>query len=147
MTTTKIPLYIEFILSDESYAFSIDSIQEIIRHQAMTDIPNVMQAIRGVINLRGSIIPIFSLRSLFNQPLVDETKQTRIIIVQVGSKTVGLVVDRVCQVVAFSEIKPISEPFGDQGRPYLCSVGKLDSRYIGILDVNELFGKGAGTYE
>jgi purine-binding chemotaxis protein CheW len=140
--TTKTPLYIEFIQSGESYAFSIESIQEIIKLQAITDIPNVEQSLRGVTNLRGSIIPIFSLRSLFHQEPTEDTKLTRIIIVQVGSKTAGLVVDRVCQVVAFSEIKAISEPFGDQQRPYLSSIGQTDNRYIAILNVNELFKKG-----
>ncbi|MFK7696267.1 chemotaxis protein CheW [Paenibacillus sp. HJGM_3] len=141
MTTTSTSLYIEFELGSERYAFSISSIQEIIRLQAMTDIPNAMPAIRGVINLRGSIIPIFSLRALFNQHPAADTKETRIIIVQAGHKTVGLSVDRVCQVVSFSEIKPGSESFGDRDRPLLSSIGRVDNRYVGILDVQELFSK------
>lgn len=139
MTTTVTPLYVECQIGDEHYAFSISYIQEIIKMHEYTVLPGNKKNLRGVINLRGIIIPIYCLRSMLQLRPVADTKHTRIMIVHLAGKTLGLVVDCVSRVVGFTEVKPVSEEFGSQGNIFLQAIGEYDGSFVGILDVQELF--------
>ncbi|GGA08918.1 hypothetical protein GCM10008018_63190 [Paenibacillus marchantiophytorum] len=148
MTTTTItPLYVECQIKQEYYAFSIVYIQEIIKMHEITVLPGANKNLRGVINLRGHIIPIYCLRSMLQLRTELDTKQTRIVIVNLAGKTLGLVVDCVSRVLRFSETKPVSEEFGHKGRVYLHGIGQYEDRFIGILDVQELFLQEVRGYE
>ncbi|MNV72938.1 Chemotaxis protein CheW [compost metagenome] len=139
MTTTVTPLYVECQIQQEHYAFSISYIQEIIKMHEYTVLPGNKKNLRGVINLRGIIIPIYCLRSMLQIKPVEDTKHTRIMIVHLAGKTLGLVVDCVSRVVGFTEVKPVSEEFGSQGNIFLQAIGEYDGSFVGILDVQELF--------
>ncbi|NQX68985.1 purine-binding chemotaxis protein CheW [Paenibacillus alba] len=138
-TSTLPPLYVECQIKHEYYAFSIMHIQEIIKMHDITVLPGGNPRLRGVINLRGHIIPIYCLRSMLQLRPEADTKQTRIMIVNLSGKTVGLIVDGVSRVIRFAETKPVSEEFGHQGRVYLQAIGQSEDRFVGILDVQELF--------
>ncbi|WNR42673.1 chemotaxis protein CheW [Paenibacillus roseipurpureus] len=148
MTTTKVtPLYVECLIQQEHYAFSISTIQEIIPMHEVTVLPGKKKNLRGVINLRGNIIPIYCLRSMLNIPSIANTKHTRIIIAQLAGKTLGLVVDCVSRVIGFSEVKPVTEQFGHKGNIFLHAIGELEGNFVGILDMQELFLQEVRGYE
>ena len=91
--------YLTFLLEDQEYGLEIYKIQEIRGYSAITPIPNVPAHVRGVMNLRGAVLPVVDLRMKFNLPKVEYNKFTVIVIVSVGDKMVGLLVDAVSDVL------------------------------------------------
>ena len=91
--------YLTFVLADETYGVDILKVQEIRGWQEVTTIPNAPPHIRGVMNLRGAIVPILDLRRRFTMPEVDLTPNTVVIVVNVLGRTIGMVVDGVSDVV------------------------------------------------
>src|SRR3954447_12846350 len=91
--------FVGFRLDDEDYAIAITKIQEIIVMKPITRIPQMPAFIEGLINLRGSVIPIINLRTLFGLPACEIDDETRTIIVNVGDRTIGYIVDEVTQVM------------------------------------------------
>ena len=92
--------FVGFRLGGEDYAIAITKIQEIIVMKPITRIPQVPDYIEGLINLRGSVIPVVNLRTLFGLPVRQLDDETRTIIVNVGDRTIGYIVDEVTQVTA-----------------------------------------------
>src|SRR3990172_1896858 len=86
-----------FEVSNESFGIDINAVQEIIRVQAITDVPKAPAHVKGIINLRGKVIPVLDLRGKFGLPQTDETKATRIVVVEVAGTTVGMIVDGVSE--------------------------------------------------
>lgn len=130
-----------FRLDNEDYAIAITKIQEIILIKPITRIPQVPDFIEGLINLRGSVIPIVNLRKrfgLFPRELDDET---RIIVVNVHDKTVGCIVDAVTQVMRINRDQIQPPPLGvlAVNHQYLAGLAKLDDRLMIILDIEKLF--------
>ncbi|UUZ90288.1 chemotaxis protein CheW [Paenibacillus sp. P25] len=111
--------YVEFGMGEEQYAIRIQDIHEIIRMQEITQIPSVRSYVKGIISLRGKIVPVISLRSVFRQEEKAYSKSTRIILVHHGEDPVGIIVDRVHKVIAFSNIQPPRNG-GRGGRPFHC---------------------------
>jgi purine-binding chemotaxis protein CheW len=97
-----------FRLMDDLYAVDIMRIKEIIRPQRLTNLPKAPPFIEGVINLRGSVIPVVDLRKRFEMPARTDGSSTRLLIVRLASQTIGLVVDDVTEVITVpaSDIKP-----------------------------------------
>ncbi len=97
-----------FRLIDDLYAVDIMRIKEIIRPQRLTNLPKAPSFIDGVINLRGSVIPVVDLRKRFDMPARDPGSSTRLLIVRLSAQTIGLVVDDVTEVITVpvSDIKP-----------------------------------------
>jgi purine-binding chemotaxis protein CheW len=99
--------YLTFALGHESYGIPVAKIREIIRMQDITAIPKVPDYVKGVINLRGTIIPVIDLRAKFSLPQVEITERTCIVVVQVQTETaissMGLIVDQVEEVIQFEE--------------------------------------------
>lgn len=128
-----------FKLGAEHYAIDILKVQEIRGYEAATRIANAPQAVKGVINLRGNIVPIIDLRIRFNLPQSSYDSFTVVIIVNVGTRVVGMVVDGVSDVVSLS-------PDQIQPRPTMAAVnqscitglGTLDDRMLILLDVQAL---------
>lgn len=130
--------FVEFGIAGENYALPIADIQEIIRVQSVTEIPNVRHYVRGVMNLRGRIVPIISLRKLFG--IADDTlsKQTRIIVVNHKEESVGIIVDLVNKVTTFSDIQPPPERIGGISGAYFSGIGLTDNGLVGIMKLDEL---------
>lgn len=130
---------VSFHLAGEEYAIEILRVQEIIRMQDLTRVPNSPAFVEGVINLRGRVIPIVSLRKRFGLDPIPADKNTRIVVVEVHGTVVGLVVDSVSEVLRIS-VDTIEPPprFGKVEREYVSGVGKLENRLLLLLDVDYL---------
>ncbi len=84
-----------FNLSDEAYGVNIGSVRETIRMQAITQVPRTPDYVEGVINLRGKVIPVVDMRKRFGFPVVEPTKDTRIVVIDIGGSDIGATVDAV----------------------------------------------------
>ncbi|MBD5465407.1 MAG: purine-binding chemotaxis protein CheW [Lachnospiraceae bacterium] len=131
-------------LNDEQYGIDIKYIDNIIRMQQIYRVPKVQQYIKGVINLRGEVIPVISIRAKMGFEQVAETKATRIIIVKIdGSDTVGLIVDEVKEVVTLeaSQVEKVSYDAKEEKPNYVPAVGKDKGELISLLDLHTLFAE------
>jgi purine-binding chemotaxis protein CheW len=132
---------IGFRLDEEDYAVAIRTIQEIILMKPITRLPQAPGSIEGLINLRGTVIPIVSLRKRFGLPprLFDD--ETRTVVVNTHGKTVGLVVDEVTQVMRITgeQIQPVPISVTAAARQYVSGLAKLEDRLVIILDIDKLF--------
>lgn len=129
---------VTFQLGKEEYGVEIASVQEIIRASDITPVPGAPTHVRGVINLRGKIIPVVDLRQRFALPPVDSSDAQRIIVVELGQKRIGMLVDSVSQVIKVpsSVVEEMPEEATSIDQNYIKGVGKLESRLIIILDLN-----------
>jgi len=130
---------VTFQLGKEEYGIEIASVQEIIRATDITPVPGASSHVRGVINLRGKIIPVVDLRTRFGLPQAEASDAQRIVVVELGPKRIGMLVDSVSQVikVPLEVIEEMPEEAVSVDENYIKGVGKLDSRLIIILDLNK----------
>jgi len=134
--------YLTFFLADEEYAVGIQRVKEIIEYTAITKVPKVPMWIRGVINLRGNVVPVVDLAVRFGMEERTVTKTTCIVIVEVQQDSeravMGVIADAVNQVIDFAP-KDIEEPpaFGTRVRlEYLFGMGKLGKKFALILNID-----------
>lgn len=130
-----------FRLDNEDYAIAITKIQEIILMKPITRLPQVPGFIEGLINLRGSVIPIVNLRKRFGLAPRELDDETRTIVVNIQDKTVGCIVDAVTQVMRINKDQIQPPPLGvlAVNHHYLAGLAKLDDRLLIILDIDKLF--------
>lgn len=138
MQVTDVVQYVEFGIDDETYALKILEIQEIIRIQEMTEIPNCRFYVKGIINLRGKLVPVISLRLLLDFEEAEFTKASRIIIVGHNEEAVGIIVDRVNKVTTFQDIHPPPVRIGGINGSYVKAIGVSKSGLVGILKLDEV---------
>jgi purine-binding chemotaxis protein CheW len=138
MQVTAEEQYVEFGIDIEEYAIRIQDIHEIIKIQDITQIPNVMPYVKGVINLRGKVVPVISLRNLFQLTEKEYSKHTRIVVVRHQEDTVGIIVDRVSKVTTFSDIQPPPERVGGIDGNYFVGIGLTQSSLVGILKLDQV---------
>jgi purine-binding chemotaxis protein CheW len=129
---------VTFQLGREEYGIEIANVQEIIRAADITPVPGAQAHVRGVINLRGRIIPVVDLRIRFSLPLAEVNDAQRIIVVEVGHKRIGMLVDSVSQVLRIPEgiVEEMPEEVVSLEADFIRGVGKLDNRLIIILDLD-----------
>ncbi len=129
---------VAFTLGREEYGVEINSVQEIIRAADITPVPGAPVHVTGVINLRGKIIPVVDLRRRFGLPEIEANEEQRIIIVEIGEKRLGMLVDGVSQVIRIPSavIEEIPEEATTLDENYIKGIGKLEGRLIVILDLN-----------
>jgi purine-binding chemotaxis protein CheW len=130
--------YVEFGIELERYAIRIEEIHEIIKMPEISEILNVLSYVKGVINLRGKIIPVISLRNLFNFEENGDSNSTRIMVVNHREETVGVIVDRVNKVATFSDIQPPPEYVGGIDRNLFAGIGLTGDGLVGILKLDEI---------
>lgn len=133
--------YLTFFLGNEQYGIAIERIKEIIAMMKITSVPKIPPYMRGVINLRGSIIPIIDIRLRFAMDSREADIHTAIIIVEVEKVNIGFIVDRV-EEVASIDTANLSEPpkFGSQiDTDFISSVAQIEENVVMILDVLKLF--------
>ncbi|NCO66341.1 MAG: chemotaxis protein CheW [Candidatus Aquicultor secundus] len=128
-----------FEVGNEAFGIDISSVQEIIRFQQITDVPRAPMHVKGVINLRGKVIPIIDLRDKFGLAQTEETKSSRIVVVDVLGSTVGMIVDAVSEVLRIGTDQ-IESPSSiiESYEKYLRGIGRLDERLILLLDLERL---------
>ena len=137
-------LYLTFSLAEEVYGLEILAVQEIIQLVPTTAIPKTPSYVRGVVNLRGKVIPVVDLRAKFGMDPVEDTGQTCIIVVQVAgagrSTTMGVVVDRVAEVieVSASQIEPPPSFGSAVDTDFLLGMGKVGDTVVMLLDIRRV---------
>ncbi|MBI5237462.1 MAG: chemotaxis protein CheW [Deltaproteobacteria bacterium] len=131
---------VTFRLGQEEYSLDILRVQEIIRYIDLTRVPRAPEFVEGVINLRGRVIPVLDLRNRFGLPDAGKNEDTRIIVVDIDDKTIGLKVDAVSEVLRLSSdtVEPPPSLVMDGSSEYIMGVGKVDQRLIILLDVSKL---------
>lgn len=130
-----------FRLANEYYGVDIGAVNTIIRMQEITEIPQTPHFVEGVINLRGSIIPVIDLRKRFDLPTEPVTKASRVVVVESGGQMIGMVVDAVAETLRLSvgDIEPPSPVIASSvDAEYLRGVGKQDSRLVILLDLDRV---------
>jgi purine-binding chemotaxis protein CheW len=129
-----------FFLDREEYGVDVRQVQEIRRMSEITSVPRAPEFVRGVINLRGRILPVLDLKRKLGLGAVEAGRATRIVVVRVGERLLGLLVDGASQVlkVAVSRIEPPPEEVLEKGGDYIRGVAKLDDRLIILVDLGRL---------
>lgn len=144
-TLAKPGKYLSFVLGGEEYGLEILKVQEIIGIMDVTRVPRTPGYVRGVINLRGRVIPVVDLRGKFQMNAINDTEKTCVIVVQVTrddqTVTMGVIVDEVSEVLSFTQeqIEP-SPSFGggmDEAE-YITGMGKLGKKVVILLDVDKV---------
>lgn len=132
--------FLTFQLGNESYGLEILKVRDIIGVKDLTPIPHAPEYIKGVMNLRGKIIPVMELRRKFNLPSVEDTKRTCIIVVQVDHLEMGLKVDSVYDVIDLSdEAREPAPDFGAQVEiKFILGMGKTENGVCILLDIKNI---------
>ncbi|APX92999.1 chemotaxis protein CheW [Halomonas sp. 1513] len=132
--------FLVFSLGEEEYAVDILKVQEIRGYENVTRIANAPDFIKGVTNLRGVIVPIVDLRIKFHLDSVEYGGQTVVIVVNVGERVVGIVVDGVSDVMSLTpeQIKPAPEFGVTLSSDYLSGLGSLEDRMLVLVDIEKL---------
>ncbi len=145
--TTDGNQYLTFTLGAEEYGVEILKVQEIKGYSAITPIPNTPAYVKGVMNLRGSIIPIVDLRAKLAMAETAYNQFTVIIVVRVGLKTVGLVVDAVSDVLNIPAQDIQATPdFGAQvDARFISGMAKAGDRLVVLLDIDKVLGAELGA--
>ena len=128
-----------FRIGNETYGVRIGSVREIVRVPEITSVPNAPEAVEGVINLRGKIIPVMDLRKRFGAAAKSD-KKNRILVVELENKLLGLIVSAASEVLKIppSEIEAPGSVFAEGESSYVTGVGKLKGRLIILLDIARL---------
>lgn len=129
-----------FRLGEDLYAADIMRIKEIIRLQKLTSLPKAPAFVEGVLNLRGTVIPVVDLRKRFDLPAVSHSRDTRLLIVSVGKQLLGLVVDEVTEVISIpvKDIKPSPQLARGVGAEYLVGVCLARDSLIMLLNLDRI---------
>lgn len=132
-----------FYLADESYAISINMVKEIIPLQPVTRIPGTPLSVEGVINLRGSVVPIVDLRKRFQFKTIERKKENRIMVLACKGAEVGVIVDSVTEVIKIpaGSIEPASNVFMDEHLEHLLGIIKLPGRLLILLDMDQVLSQ------
>ena len=142
--SAEIAQYLTFLLSGEMYAVGILNVKEIIEYGQLTEIPMMPAFIRGVINLRGSVVPVIDLSARFGGQQTEVSRRTCIVIIEIGSEEerhdIGVVVDAVSEVleVSAADIEP-APSFGAKIRAdFIDGMGKIGGKFVIILDIQRV---------
>jgi purine-binding chemotaxis protein CheW len=135
---------VSFKIGAEEFGVEILKVQEINRMLEVTRVPNTPHYVEGVINLRGKVIPIIDLRSRFGLERRMHDSHTRVVVVEVGGKTVGFVVDSVQEVLRIrsSVTEPPPDIVAGINSGFITAVGKLEDRLLILLDLEKIVAVG-----
>ena len=134
---------VSFTLAKELYGIEITKVREIILIAEITRIPETPHFLKGLINLRSTVIPVIDLRARFGLPEGELSDESRIMVLQARGKTIGIVVDAVSEVlrVKQEQIAPPPPTVAGLGRDYLSGLVKLDGRLLILLDIDRIFNE------
>ena len=137
--------FLTFCLGQEEYGIEILDVQEIKGYSPVTPIPNAPSHVKGLMNLRGAVVPVVDLRARFGMSAQDYTPFTVIIVVKVGHKVVGLIVDAVSDVldVNADQLEATPDCGAAVDTSFLTGIAHSGERLIGLLQVERVAGVGA----
>jgi purine-binding chemotaxis protein CheW len=132
--------FLAFRLGEEEYGIDIQKVQELRGYDAVTRIANSPDFIKGVVNLRGIIVPIVDMRIKFNLGTPTYDQFTVVIILSIAGRTIGMVVDSVSDVItlAADQVKPAPEMGAALNTDYLIGLGAVDQRMLILVDIDKL---------
>lgn len=132
--------YLIFTEGNEYYGIEIKTVTEIIGIQPITEVPELPEYIRGIINLRGKIIPVMDVRVRFNKPFQDYNDRTCIIVIEIQDISIGLIVDSVSEVAVIPDSEIVPPPEVNKGsNKFIKGIGKIGNEVKLILDCDQLF--------
>jgi purine-binding chemotaxis protein CheW len=140
--TTRLREFLAFKLGDEEYGIDILRVQEIRSYEEPTQIANAPAFIKGVVNLRGVIVPIIDMRLKFNLAQANYDAFTVVIVLNIGSRVVGMVVDAVSDVITLQpdQLRPVPEFSAAVASDHILAIGVVDRRMLILIDIEQLMG-------
>ena len=137
--------FLSFVVHEELFAVNVQKVLEVLQQQHITRVPNAPDYIKGIINFRGEVVPVFETRTKFNLPQREEDKEYVIIVLDLSNDTdffrVGAIVDKVKDVINIedTEIKPVPAMSKDFDSSFLKGIFKLQDNFIMLLDIDKIF--------
>ena len=142
LTTLQLTKFVTFKSGNETYGIKIDYVNEIIAYQEITEVPECEDYMKGLINLRGKIVPVIDVRIRFKQEPFPYTDRTCIIVIHYKQNTVGLIVEKIAEVVELAEENIIPSPSigkADHAQnKYVYAIGKMGNEVKLLLDPDRL---------
>lgn len=138
--TTQVREFLAFKLGSEEYGIDILRVQEIRSYEEPTRIANAPSFIKGVVNLRGVIVPIIDMRVKFNLPQVQYDAFTVVIVLNIGNRVVGMVVDAVSDVITLTseQLRPVPEFSSVIPSDHIMAIGAVEERMLILVDIAKL---------
>lgn len=137
---SEIQQYVTFSINDQIYGIEILKIKEVVSHQEITPLPNMQGFVKGIINLRGTILPVFDLRAKFHLPETTCTPRLTIMVLEISGRIMGVIADEISGVVevipqevqAASDLPPNIQP------EYIKGIGKQEQEIVVLLNVDRI---------
>ena len=138
--TGELRQFISFSVGEEEYGLELLRVKEVIRVREITWLPKAPSFVKGIINLRGDVIPIIDLRDKFGLETREQTAQTRVIVVEVEGRLMGMVVDSASQVVRIPADQIDAPPpvLGGLSQEFITGVGKIEDKLVILLNVDAI---------
>ena len=138
--TGELRQFISFTVGQEEYGLELLRVKEVIRVRETTWLPKAPSFVKGIINLRGDVIPIVDLRDKFGLETREQTAQTRVIVVEVAGRLMGMVVDAASQVVRIPADQIDAPPavLGGLSQEFITGVGKIEDKLVILLNVDAI---------
>lgn len=135
--------YLTFSLGKETYGIEIKYVTEIIGLQVITEIPELPKYIKGIINLRGKVIPVMDIRLRFKKEALEYNDRTCVIVVDINDISIGIIVDSVAEVLTIPEVDIVEPPQMNKGlnNRYIKSIGKVGESVKLLLDCEKLLNE------
>lgn len=132
--------WLSFMLGEEEYALELGVVRELIKPRAYTDLPKVPEYVRGILSLRGEVVPIIDLRLRLNLGALGEDSYQRIVVCEGPEQPIGLLVDRIVQVIRMPKEAIESAPLvlNDREKDYVAGVGRYQGRMLILLNPDEV---------
>ena len=145
MMETQIDSYLTFRMDDEHFAVSVRKVTELLEMLPVTHVPKSPEFMRGVINLRGAVVPVIDTRVKFSLPPASDTIDTCIVVINISQDSdtvkIGAIVDSVSEVIEIGgeKILPLPSVGNKENSQFIQGVIKLDEKFIMVLDVDKVF--------
>jgi len=141
-STEEITQYVKVRLDKEWYGIPISIVENIVRMQPITRVPGSESYVKGVINLRGKVVPVMNLRLKIGMDAGEEVRSTRIIILKIDGDNVGMIVDEVREVISIkaSDVEEVQKDSKSPNANVLVGVGKCNGNLVSLLDMYEVLG-------
>jgi purine-binding chemotaxis protein CheW len=135
--------FVTFVIGSEEYGIEIKAVQEITAYRPLTHLPNTPSYVKGILNLRGNVIPIMDPRIKFGLPEVEHTKSSVIIIFKTQGRIIGMIVDKISDVITIEKknIEETPDVSIDINTKFIDGIGKVADKFVIVLNIDKIFSK------